>query len=614
LVFEARDRTTTSEHSADPPDAARAAPLTHWLDGVSDLFVLLFALWTLIYHLGLLVRPPTAVLLTAWVVAGAALGALYVRRRTAARGDQGGSGRGCKDQADTGRVPAEPAGRGSATALIAAAGFALASLFIINPDADDAYFVSRSVWTAEHGRIPFRDVIFTQGSSGPIAGEPPVSSIEVLIGALARVLGLHASSLLWYVYLPAVTFLSVWAMWRLTRLWASRRAVACFLTGAVYLLWTGASGASLGSFHLLRIWQGKAAFVALLVPLLYVHLTRWAEHRSRGALCLAVASGVAATGLTSSAAFLVPLVTAAVVLPLLVTRQVRAALPAAAAMAYPLAAGLAVTLLSRNVEVHGRFHTGTTSYSMVLLTGALGLLAGCALWISPWAARRGAPMLITLGIAGLATLLVVPGVLELLRDATGAGPVLWRTMWIVPAPVLIGLLAALPSPDRIRWLAPLPALAVCTTAVVAGTPVWAAANGSEVTGRPRWKADPGRLYTARLVIAANRGGGVVLMPPSFMRNVPLLTSRTNSVKPNDHYLRMLPASQAFIDDRLLLSGLATPRGPLPAVAQVRTALERAGVTIACVRPPNREGLKVLRAAGYRAPTRIGQLVCVFPPA
>lgn len=597
-MTQVRDRTTTPGDSSRPPDHAATPGLVRVMDRLTDLAVLLFACWTVIYHVGLLVRPPTGVLLTAWATAGALICGLYVRRCTAAP---------ARARSGSARLT-DP---GSLVALVTAGGFALASLFVINPDADDVYFVSRSVWTAEHGRIPFRDVIFTQGGAAPIAGEPPVSSIEVLVGSLARVFGLPASSLLWYVYLPLVTFLAVWAMWRLIRLWASRRAVACFVIAAVYLLWTGSSGASLGSFHLLRMWQGKAAFVSVMVPLLYVYLTRWAEERSRPALTLAAASGVAAIGLTSTAAFVVPLVAMTVIVSLAVTRRYRTALAAGTTMVYPLAAGLVVTVLSDHVQVHGRFHTGFASYSMVLLTGALGMLAGCALWISPWTARPGVPTLITLGIAVLTTLLVVPGVLELVRDTTGAGAVLWRTVWVAPAPVLIGLLAAVPVPGGAAWAAPLPAAALSLTAVLGGTPVWSAANGSDVVSRPAWKADPGRLRTARGVVAADRGG-VVLMPPSFERNVSLFTSRTNTVKPNDHYLRILPADRTFIEDRLLLSRVATPQDPMPDGDRVREALRRVRVTTACVRPSNARGREVLQEAGYRDPRRIGQLVCLFP--
>src|SRR5260370_2821122 len=84
----------------------------------------------------------------------------------------------------------------------------------------------------------------------------------------------------------------------------------------LYLAWSGTSSASFGSFHLVRMWQGKGTFLSLMVPLLYVYLTQWAEHRSRRSLLVVIAAGIAATGLTSSAALVVPLIVAAVAVPL----------------------------------------------------------------------------------------------------------------------------------------------------------------------------------------------------------------------------------------------------------------------------------------------------------
>ncbi|TDC91784.1 hypothetical protein, partial [Actinomadura sp. 7K507] len=54
---------------------------TRFMDGVTDWAVLLFAAWTVVYHLGLLLHPPTWVLLLGWLAASAALAALYAARR-----------------------------------------------------------------------------------------------------------------------------------------------------------------------------------------------------------------------------------------------------------------------------------------------------------------------------------------------------------------------------------------------------------------------------------------------------------------------------------------------------------------------------------------------------
>ncbi|QKG18550.1 DUF6077 domain-containing protein [Actinomadura verrucosospora] len=678
------------------------------MDRAVDAVVLLFAVWTVVYHAGLVLRPPTWALLACWaavsaaiaaawalrgrrdgrggrplwpeppaprrsasppralalvaVVAGIAAGTcaglhtsgapwwgawvfglvsaaasaacLLLRRTTA--GAPPARERGEDDPGEDGpdaHEPGteEPAERaeprtsrwGTPLALATAAGFSVASLFIVNSDGDDAYFVSRSVATAALGRIPFKDVIFTSGKTGPVAGEPPVSSIEVLAGALARIAGVPAASFVYFVLLPVVTFIAVLAAWRLCRAWAPRRAVACFAVAAVYLLWSGLGPASLGSFHLLRMWQGKAVMVSALIPLLYVHLTRWAERRRRGDLVMLAACGVAATGLTSSAAFVLPLAAGAAAVPLIASGRVRTGLAACVAPAYPVAAGLVVALRHHDTSVTGFVGDASDDFRWVLLYSVPGVLAGCALWLAPWTARRGVPALIGAGIAAVITLLLLPGVLHLAADATGAGQVLWRTMWIVPAPVLIGLLATvrIPLPTGARsggaaalgvLAASLPAAALAVAMIVGGTPVWSAKDGSIVASRPSWKLPAAQVGTAHAVVELARTGGVVVMPPGYMRAVPLLTARVHAADPNTHYLRNLPVPARFVDDRrVLTAAVRRPGGWKPPLGDVRDAVRRAGVVVACTRPRDLRGLALLEQAGLSGRRRVGHLVCVF---
>ncbi|GAA2623829.1 DUF6077 domain-containing protein [Actinomadura fulvescens] len=657
------------------------------LDRLSDLAVVAFAVWTAVYHAGLLFDPPTWVLLVCWLVVLAGLGGLYAWRLpswTAERAPETSLDRpplgywafaaiatgvvagtaaglhksgvpwwvvwaaGLLSVAATAAVfvgarggahvlrggdeEDEPARGMTAVPVLTAAGFAIASLFLVNTDGDDAFFVSRSVWTAAHGRVPLQDVIFTQGELPPIAGEPPVSSIEVLVGALARVLGVPAASFLWYVALPVAVFLAVWALWRLVREWAPRRLLACFVVAVAYLVWAGESAGSLGAFHLLRMWQGKAMFVSALIPLLYVYLTRWAERRSPAALALAATAGVAATGLSSTAALLVPLVVAAVAGPLIITRRVGAGVAAAAALAYPVGAGLLVTLTHSGGEmVEGRAAGAAASYAVVLLAGALGVIGGCALWLSPWLARPGAPALIAGGIAAVTTVLLVTGLLEFMGSATGAGPVMWRTLWVVPAPVLVGLLATVTLPRVLargpatarRWLVLAPAALVCAALVVGGLPLWARDAGTLVEGRPSWKAVPKELRTSRVVVREAKahqgqaegqrdGGAVVLMPQRYMRTVPMFAIGANAVSPNSHHLHILGASRTFTDDRKLLTRLVqSPRSRKPAAGPVREALRRVQVTVACAHRADTAALRIIAAAGYGGRREIGGLVCLF---
>ncbi|RFS82454.1 hypothetical protein D0T12_27025 [Actinomadura spongiicola] len=670
---------------------------TRLVDAFTDQVVLLFAAWTVVFHLGLLFHPSTSGLLLMWLVGAVAIALLYAARRGWWAGPVWREPSGATVSGAAPRAPvvvavgagvvagtcaglhpsgvpwwcawvsgivsvaastaallsrrAEPdlAGRtrpvedrpagdrqngdrqngdrrdgetrwGTPLALLTGAGFAVASLFIVNTDGDDAYFVSRSVATAATGEIPVKDVIFTPGTADEISGEPPVASIEVLAGAVARMLGVHAASFVWYALLPAVTFLAVWALWRLVRAWAPRHAVLCFAVGAVYLLWSGTSRASLGSFHLLRMWQGKAVLVSVLVPLLLVYLTRWAERRSRGDLALLGAAGMAATGLTSSAAFVVPLVVGAAAVALVAAGRVRTGLAACVATVYPIGSGLAVKLFYGDTTVPGTVHDAPGSYRWVLLHGALGVIGGCAVWLSPWTARRGVPALLATGVAAVLTVLIVPGVLETAADLSGAGQVLWRTMWVVPAPALIGLLASVRLPTG-RWPGPVragaagvPAVVLVVALVAGGNPVWSDSNGSTVASRPAWKVPAGSVGTARDVVELAGPGGLVLMPTGVMRVVPLLTVRTQAVNPNSHYLKLLPVDPQVIDDRQVLSAaVRRSSGGKPETAEVAAALSRAGVDVACAYHGDERGLALLERAGYGGERRVGNLRCLFPP-
>jgi hypothetical protein len=524
-------------------------------------------------------------------------------------------------------APAGPATReGSLLALGTALAAAIFSLFIVRPDADDEYFLSRAVWTAQHGRIPLKDVIFTNQAVKQIPAESPVSSIEVLIGALARLFGVPAASFTYYIALPVFTFVAVWAVWLLIRRWAPGRYVLCFAVAMVYLAWSGTSSASFGSFHLVRMWQGKAAFASLMVPLLYVYLTQWAEHRSRRNLLIVVAAGIAATGLTSSAALVVPLIVAAVAVPLLLARQIAGALGALLAAAYPVLAGLVVAVVYPVHLPHAPYPASTV-WAWVMLSGVLGGLGGVALWTAPRLARRGVPALITCGVAGVVTVLMIPGMLTLIGHATGANAVLWRTMWVVPGPVIVGLLAAVPLPaaarlrltapgstrprPTARWIAAIPAVAACAVVLAAGVPVWSHQNvGATVRQHPSWKYDPLSLSLASKALRADHHAGYLLSTERVMAAVPLLTSRVLAVDARSYYLGLLPVSSQFINDRLLLTRLAGEQAPLPSESAVRAALSRVSVGYACVWSHNTAGMRLLEQAGFAPASHFGKFQCL----
>lgn len=660
-----------------------ALRLTAFVDAVTNSAVVAFAVWTLVYDAGLLLGLVTSVLLEVWVtvlaLVVAVLLGLRARRGTAsrvpaARLRSAGTSDAVRSRwmgrlAVTGvlagvmaavaagthpagtawtwtwllgslsvvatvaavlmrkvgpGLPALPATAGteagSLVALCVAAGAAIFSLYVVRPDGDDAYFISRSVWTSEYGRIPVRDILFTNQAVGAQAGEPPVASIEVLTGSLARLLGVPAASLTYYVVLPAATFIAVWATWLLIRRWAPRRAVMCFVVAMVYLAFSGVSGASFGSFHLVRMWQGKAAFVSIMVPLLYAYLTEWAENRSRRTLALVLAASVAAVGISSIAVMIVPLVIVAAAGPLLLAGRIATALGAGLALIYPLAAGLVAAVLFPVPASASVTMPPATAWAWVLLSGVLGGIGGAALWLSPWLSRRGVPALITSGIAVTATALLVPGVLAVINNVTGAGAVSWRLLWLVPGPVLIGLFAAAPVPvlpPTARPLAPLvsalPALALCALILAAGVPVWSYQNGHATLARhPSWKYDVFSLALARDVLRADHHPGYVLSTQRIMNAVPLITTRIRAVDPRDYYLNSggLPVGRGFVTPRRLLTRMAGGVPPMPSEAAVRTALARVDVGYVCLWRANTGALSLVEQARYSPVTHFGSLQCL----
>lgn len=653
--------------------AARVAGLSlaAALDGLTHISVLAFAAWTLIYDLGLTAHLRTNVLLTMWAVCAVVIIAMLVRfpvavfpepaaepaqpvvappvRRRALAvvsvllGLGAGVAAGLHPLGlpwlwtpmlglasaavagawllsdDTKRASVSAAGEtpliGSVLAACVAAAAATFSLYIVRPTPDDVYYVSRSVWTAQHGYIPVRDVIFTNQAVKPITGELPISSIEVLNGALARSLGIPAAGFSYEITLPVLTFISVWAVWMLIRRWAPGRYALCFIVAMVYLAW-GGGRATFGSFHLM-MWEGKAAFVSVMVPLLYFYLTAWAENRSRRGLVLVIASGVAAAGFSSAAVYVVPLITAAVVIPLLFKRMLKEAFGAALAAAYPVTAGLVAVAAAPLAHIPSVLIPAPVAWEWVMRAGVLGAVAGVALWTAPWLARRQVPGLITAGIAGVAGVLMIPGIMVLLVDRLGIGPVLWRVMWVVPGPVLVGLLAAVPLPlagqFRVtgRLLAIAPAGALCTVLVLSGLQAWSPQNGVTVASHPSWKVKPSWLVVARQVVHADQRPGDILSTGSVMEVVPLLTSRIQAVNPRSYYLRGLPSvSRQFIQDRKLLTKFADGGVPLPGRSVLQAVLKRVHVGYVCMWHWKIRAIHLLHRLGFADTMQIGDYQCL----
>ena len=515
--------------------------------------------------------------------------------------------------------------------LAVMAGTAVLTAFVHLADTDDPYYVNRSVWVAERGNASLVDTMFSpEELNSPYGGGVPIASIESLYGVVAHLTGTLAGTINYLVAGPLAAALAILAMWRLARRWAPRRAFLVFAGAVAFLMLSGDS--MLGNFWIVRIWQGKVIAVAMLMPLIWAYLVDAHEARTRAgratALGLLLAAGIAFFGLTPTAVIWAPLILAAVLVSAVALRSPVLALGGLAVSVGPFVSGAAVVAFSVE-EVGGEDPVALPARaSFVRILGeqtpmvALGLIA---LGLAVVLARRGAPAALA-GSAALGSVLVfAPGVLSLANAATGAGPILWRMLYVAPIPVLVGLLLAAPVPDlgaaraSLARAVPVAAgLVVVAGLVLGGLPIWShTGHGGPVTLRssPQWKLDTEALADVRIL--ADRGvTGEVLLPPRRMKVLTMYTVDAFPVVPREWFIQNMREPREARKARRVLFRLASGKKPLPAKKDADRALEVLDVDLACtgISDNQQQVLRSYRAAGYTERSTYGTLTCLRPPA
>lgn len=507
--------------------------------------------------------------------------------------------------------------------LVLALGVGVFSLFLHLPDLDDPFYVNRSVWIAEHGNASTLDTMFS-AEQLPTAynGGLPIGSWEGLLGVLAKMSGISVGTLTWLVVTGLASAATVWATYRLARAWAPALPLLVVVVAVGYLLMSGES--RLGNFWIARMWQGKVIAVTILIPLVWVYVAQVLESRSRRPLVLLAVAGVAFVGLTSTAVILAPIMAGAIFLAALAFRDVRLGLAAVLYGLGPVLSGAAVLLFSDS-EVGGEepnLLSAQESFLRVLgpnptmvALALAGIVLGAVLVRS---GRSG----VALGVTALVCLgIFLPGVLPLINDSTGAGPILWRFLYCLPIPLLIGLLVVAPVPllkryagERPAALAPYGVAAVLLAGVaVVGAPLWTTVdhNGPvTLKSEPVWKVDLKALEDVEAVMATDPTG-VILMPTVQMRTLPMYTTQAFSVVPRVWYAEILEQSPEDRADRFALMDLANGARPFLTQERYTAALDNLDVSVACIGPKRtKQAVSLVEGAGYVEPTRRGRLTCL----
>ncbi|HET7802463.1 MAG TPA: DUF6077 domain-containing protein [Humibacillus xanthopallidus] len=493
-------------------------------------------------------------------------------------------------------------------------GLAVLASALTGSSGDDVYYVNRATWVAERGTPTLNDTVFSAGVLPTTYGSSlPLASIEAWQGAMAHVLGLAAPTFVFLWTVPLLAAASGWASWRLVRSWAPRRAWLVFLVATSFTLFS--AGSVVGRYHIGAIWEGKVPAVTVVIPLAWCYLTALTTRPRRAHLLMLAALGVCFVGLTSSAALMAPVLGAAGLLAAWLLRSRACAVGVGCFLLGPVAAGVA-SVLGPGVggvdptalppsQVFGYLFGLVTS---VVALGVVGTVLGPRLVQGPAAALATCAAL-----SGLASL--VPGVYDAVNTATGAGPVAWRMVLVIPVAVLVGMLvtARLPSSTvSARWRpladrgAALAACAVVAVVLAQSTPLWSSDTGTRLAFN-QWKVDEAALQDVRAVLPLTTPPGVWLLPPSQMAVLAMTTTERAGVVPRALYLANLKAPDVAISDRYILYRLVT--GHYVAPATIRLALDRLSVTLACVAATDSQAGRLLTEA-VRSPLEpYGRMRC-----
>lgn len=515
--------------------------------------------------------------------------------------------------------PRSEAGRGLPAALGLGLVVAVLAACLRRGDADDTFYLNRATWVAEHGVAATRDTMFGPQTFPTTYGDGlDFPSVEGLYGALANLLDLRTGDLVYLGLTPVLAFLVVLATWRLVCAWVPRRQVAVLVVAVLAMVLGAAT--IVGAYSFARIWQGKVIAFAVLMPIVWVHLTRLLDpdrrvvRRSQVVLLLA---GIAFAGLTSAAPMLTPSTAGAAVLGAVVLRSRALAVGAALFAVGPIAAGLSVVVGGGGTGAAADVDPIPVDGAFVIVfggTGALIVVGLLAATVAPWALRPVGSVLA--GAAALASFVaLVPGVPELVDAATGAGNIAWRLATVVPIAVLIGVLVAVVVPDLVPSRATASRGAVRGAAGVAGVAVLAAVGTplwqDTGLGEPVWKVPLGALDDVEAVLEVPARPGSMLLPQDESHVLVILTTRRFATIPRVEAVAGLADEPDRIAARYELYRWLNEDVDLPA-RKVVDGLDLLDVAVVCVDADDtglRDQLDRV-AGGTAAPvTDVGDLAC-----
>ena len=315
------------------------------------------------------------------------------------------------------------------------------------PDPDDDRYINRAVSVIDDPNLPILQYDSRHSVRLPI--EPPttrVVSLEMLAATLSWLTGVPPIYFFHLLFPPLAAALCILAYGELFKIFAPKHWVFGVLAVIIFLIANGEMHRTYGNFSFVRLHQGKAILVSVLVPLLITYGLRFASYPTRRNWLLLAGAQITAIGMTPTGLMVAPAVASLAVftgvLGLSITALVKRLSLSLAASAYIIIIGLYIKLssmlglyevpLSSNQFFEANVETvfGYGRFALVCLFVVLTAWFWCETQI----ARR---FCLVFPIA-IAVFFANPLAADIVAKYFAMN-VYWRVFWILPLPAMAGL-------------------------------------------------------------------------------------------------------------------------------------------------------------------------------